>query len=141
MIDGRRQGAGFDRLDAGDRLCNAARAHHVTGRALGGADIGESTTENLLDRGSLYRVTLVGGGAVRVDVADVGRLDTCLGDRLTDARLGASAFGMRRRDMMCVTGVAAAGDLGIDMRTACQRVLLGLEHQRAAASRQTDGSR
>ena len=91
QIDGRRQGAGFDRLDAGDRLCNAACAHHVTGRALGRADIGESTAENLLDRGSLYRVTLVGGGAVRVDVADVGGSDACLGDRLTDARLGASA--------------------------------------------------
>ena len=54
-------------------------------------------------------------------------------ERREDGARGAAALGVGRGDVVRVARDAAAGDLGVDLRAAGVRVLLGLEDERGRA--------
>src|SRR5205807_4774957 len=79
-VDGGWEPATVHRQGADRRLDGAARAEGVPVVPLGAADaeaVG-MRAEHLLDGGSLGRVVERRGGAVRVDVPDLGRRDVCV---------------------------------------------------------------
>ena len=135
VVDGRRDGAGLDRLAAGGHFDSAGGTEHVPGCSLGGAD-GQASgvfTKNRLDGLGFADVALRGGGAVGVDVGNVVRVESAGVERHAHGACAAFAFRRGGGHVVGVGGVAVAGQLTIDPRAACGGVLEGLEHQYAGS--------
>ena len=95
-------------------LIRARCSQGVTGDALGGREEGTGSPEQLVDRHGLGHVVERGGGAVGVDVGDVGRLDAGLLHRQFHARDRADTAGGWGGDVVGVGGAGPAQHLGQD---------------------------
>ena len=92
--------------------------------------------EHALEGARLHLVVEVSGCSVGVDVADCGLVDYAgVPERDLDRLHRAVGRRIGRRDVVGVAGGAVPGELGVDLRAARLRVLLGLEdqHRRALA--------
>ena len=89
--------------------------------------------EDDLDGLRLGRVALRRRGAVRVDVADLGRVDAGLREREAHHGDDAQRVGTRRDGVVGVVRVAARDDLGVDAGAAALGVLDRLDHEHGRA--------
>ena len=135
VIDGGRDDAGLDRLDAGNHFDRARRAQHVAGGALDGAD-GEAArvvAKEGLDGPGFGDVALGGGGAVGVDVGDGLEVEAAAAHGDFHAAGGALAVRAGGGDVVGVGGVAVAGDFAVDAGAPFFGVLQFFEHEHARA--------
>ena len=134
-MQGRRKNAFLDGLDAGDGFGQAAGAHEVAGRGLGGAHrrCAFAAAEHGLDRQRFGLVAERRGRAVRVDIANVGRLHAGLLERQLHAAGSAFAVRAGRGNVVCIRGVRVTGEYGVDFCAAGECMLLGLDQESAAA--------
>ena len=94
------QGHGADhRFDA------AGRAQRVASRPLGGV-AGHAPAKHRRHRQAFGGVVGGRGGAVQVDVVDVGRLQTGSAQSGLHRQAGAQTLGVRRGHVVCITGLA-----------------------------------
>ena len=131
LVDRRRQDPALEREDREDRLDRAGGAEAVAGRALRRGDrraIRLVLAERHLEHARLAGVAGRRRGAVRVDVADVLRLDAGVGERHRQrpGRVLAGRVGVG--DVVRVGRDAVAEQLGVDLRPARLRVLELLDH-------------
>ncbi len=89
--------------------------------------------EGGLERGGLGGVVEQRGGAVRVDVVDVGGAQARVGERDFDRPCGAGALRLGSGEMECVGGRADANQAGEDRGAAGERRPFVLEHQHTGA--------
>ena len=134
-MQGRRQDAFLNGLDAGDGFGQATGAHEVAGRGLSGAHrrCAFAAAEHGLDSQRFGFVAERRGRAVRVDIADIGRLHASLFERQLHAAACAFAVRARSGNVVRVRGVRVTGEHSVDFCAACERVFLGLDEESAAA--------
>ncbi len=113
----------------------AAGAHEVAGRGLGGAHrrCAFAAAEHGLDRQRFGLVAERRGCAVRVDIANVGRLHAGPLERQLHAAGSAFAVRAGRGNVVCIRGIRVTGEYGVDFCAAGECMLLGLDQESAAA--------
>src|SRR6185369_1065919 len=89
--------------------------------------------ERTLDGDGFQFVAYVGGGAVRVDIADVAGLNLGVANGIEHHAICAFVFGSRRGDVVSVPAHPVSDDFGEDIRTTRFRMLQLFENQNASA--------
>ena len=126
VVDRRRQTTLQDRFDANDRFDRAAGADQVTGHALGRRHGWGMIAEYRPDGLRLGAVIVRCRRAMRIDVADVGRLEPRPAERCAHRPRRAFTTFARRGDVVGVGRRAVASDLGVDVRVEWTAGTLGL---------------
>src|SRR5450759_5411673 len=135
VIDSRRD----DLIANGERgyeeLQSGRRAKHVPGHGLGGrdADATGGLTKDRRDRLCFIRVIEGRGGAVRVDVVDVRRGETAVGECAAHGALQPFVIRKLTGAMVRIASRPIAGQLAVDSRTARQGMVERFENDDARA--------
>ena len=128
VVDRGGQPASLDGLGTRERLDRARRAEHVPGHALGGRhrQAPGVLAKDVLDGRRLEAVVVWRRGAVRVDVAHVGRLQPAVARRISQCRAHdfsrARALVLGLDHVERVVAAAVADHLAVHVRPAAQRV-------------------
>ena len=128
-IDGRWQEAVLKREDRGDGFQAASGSERVAMHRFGGADrdMGRVRAEDDLRGGSFGGIVQAGGGAVGVEVGDLGGIEAGVGEGGLHGAGHARFRGLR--EVMRVGGHPEANDLAVDGRASRLRVLQRLQGQ------------
>ena len=89
----------------------------MAGHGFGGADGNIVFAEQIADRDGLQLVADGRGGAVRIYVADISRLQLGVADRIAHHAESAFVLGSRRGDVVGVAAHAVANNFRHDLRT------------------------
>lgn len=135
MVDSRRDDIVFDSEDGSDSLGGASSAHKVPHHRLGSVEanlrgIGAKEEGDSLSFGDIADR---GGGAVGIDMVDIGEAHTRVEDSLPHSDESAVALRVRRGDMERIGGEAGASHFGIDFSAASAGVVEVFEDESGAA--------
>jgi len=130
QIGRRRHAATLQCTQRGNQLDGTAAAQQVAVNRLGRADR-HSIAEHLVHRDCLCRIAGAGGGAMRVDVADVGCIEAGITQRGAHGTHLAARIGVGHVHAVAVGGVAAQEGGGL--HAARQGVRFRFDHQRSSA--------
>src|SRR5204862_175966 len=127
--------AALERERANRRLECAGSAEGVTVVALRTAHLKPAcvVAEHLLEGDRFRRIVEGRRAAMRVDVRDVRRGDTTIGESASHRPRRLRAIGTRRRHVMCVIRVSIPDNLSVDVRPAGVGAVELLEHENRAA--------
>ena len=137
MIDGRRRDLFANRQNRDARLKPAGAAQQMPGHGLGGTDrqLVGMVAERALDGHRLQLVAELGRSAMRVDIADLFRLDPRVAQGIAHHAERAFAIFGRRGDVKGIGAHAVADNLGQNRRAAplCEFQFLDNQNARAFA--------
>ena len=139
ITDGRRNCVLADCLYGQDCLNGASRAQAVSGHGLCGAYGKVLVLVEQCVQGKELRLVVLGSArAVRVDVVNVGELQTGSLDSTADSAHLTLSVGTGSGDVMRVGAYAGAEYLTVDLRAACNSMLVALNDEDTSALAEGD---